>query len=288
MKIERLSREPIISTATHRDAGDNINGPSLIRVPNWITNPLGRYYLYFAHHNGQFIRLAYADELKGPWKTLPSGVLPLEKSGFQGHIASPDVHVDNDSRRIMMYFHGSDTETDASSPQYTRLAISVDGLGFSTITDNLGGAYWRVFRVGHHIYALEMPGVIRRAESISGPFERGPALFNDRMRHSAVSYDGQSVDVFYSNVGDNPESILHTKINVENDWRDWSTGAETIVASPQGKAEGETLAAVPSQRGIARQPVHELRDPAYFEEDGIRYLLYSVAGEQGIAIATLR
>jgi hypothetical protein len=34
-------------------------------------------------------------------------------------------------------------------------------------------------------------------------------------------------------------------------------------------------------------PVHELRDPAIYEEDGRLYLLYSVAGEQGIAIARL-
>ncbi|NET62179.1 MAG: hypothetical protein F6K47_40550, partial [Symploca sp. SIO2E6] len=34
--------------------GSNINGPSLIRVPEWIENPLGRYYLYFAHHQGKY------------------------------------------------------------------------------------------------------------------------------------------------------------------------------------------------------------------------------------------
>ena len=26
----------------------NINGPSLVRVPEWVENPLGKYYLYFA------------------------------------------------------------------------------------------------------------------------------------------------------------------------------------------------------------------------------------------------
>ena len=57
MRIERLSTNPIIRP--HMDAmmGDNINGPSLIRVPDWIDNPLGRYYLYFANHKGRYIRL---------------------------------------------------------------------------------------------------------------------------------------------------------------------------------------------------------------------------------------
>lgn len=41
----------------------------------------------------------------------------------------------------------------------------------------------------------------------------------------------------------------------------------------------------PSVRGAARSPVRELRDPAIFVEAGRTYLLYSVAGESGIAIA---
>ena len=45
----------------------NINGPSLVRVPEWVENPLGRYYLYFAHHRGAYIRLAYADAIEGPY-----------------------------------------------------------------------------------------------------------------------------------------------------------------------------------------------------------------------------
>jgi len=49
--------------------GANVNGPSLIRAPAWLPNPLGRYYLYFAHHQGAYIRLAYADRLEGPWRT---------------------------------------------------------------------------------------------------------------------------------------------------------------------------------------------------------------------------
>ena len=44
--------------------GANINGPSLIRVPAWADKPLGKYYLYFAHHGGKYIRLAYATALR--------------------------------------------------------------------------------------------------------------------------------------------------------------------------------------------------------------------------------
>jgi hypothetical protein len=30
----------------------NINGPSLMRVPDWVVRPLARYYLYYADHKG--------------------------------------------------------------------------------------------------------------------------------------------------------------------------------------------------------------------------------------------
>ncbi|TIW51474.1 MAG: hypothetical protein E5V60_33485, partial [Mesorhizobium sp.] len=89
------------------DDGDNINGPSLIRVPDWLPGRLGAYYLYFAHHTGTYIRLAYADSPQGPWRVHPGGALSLEQCPFlREHIASPDVHVDDQSRRLVMYFHG--------------------------------------------------------------------------------------------------------------------------------------------------------------------------------------
>jgi len=49
LRIERLPGNPIIRPAMlPAHDGANINGPSLIRAPTWITNPLGNYYLYFA------------------------------------------------------------------------------------------------------------------------------------------------------------------------------------------------------------------------------------------------
>ena len=58
--------QPIIRPDLHPSIGQNIQGPSLIRVPEWVEDPLGKYYLYFADHKGRYIRLAYSDELAGP------------------------------------------------------------------------------------------------------------------------------------------------------------------------------------------------------------------------------
>ena len=68
LEVVRLSDGPIIGPELHDSIGLNIQGPSLIRVPEWLPNKLGNYYLYFADHKGSYIRLAYADDLLGPWK----------------------------------------------------------------------------------------------------------------------------------------------------------------------------------------------------------------------------
>lgn len=66
----------------------NINGPSLIRVPEWVQNPLGQFYLYFAHHKGESIRMAYADTLAGPWTLYRPGILHLEESTFATQVGA--------------------------------------------------------------------------------------------------------------------------------------------------------------------------------------------------------
>jgi hypothetical protein len=294
MHIQRFPTNPIIRPEMDARIGHNINGPSLIHVPDWIANPLGRYYLYFAHHQGTFIRLAYADELAGPWTVFTPGVLDLSASHFpidtgpaySHHIASPDVHVLAERREIRMYYHGCCYRNQAIS-QVTRLAISSDGLHFRARADILGASYWRVFTWQGFYYALVMPGVFMRSRDGVTDFETGPTLFSPAMRHSAVKRQGDMLLVFYSNAGDCPERILLSRIQLTPDWHDWrATPAETVLA-PELDYEGVKLPLIPSQRGAVHEPARQLRDPAIFEEAGRTYLLYSVAGEQGIAIAEI-
>ena len=75
IRIQRSKHNPIVRPDMDDRLQANINGPSLMQVPEWIENPLGRYYLYFAHHQGTFIRLAYADDLLGPYTVYSPGVL---------------------------------------------------------------------------------------------------------------------------------------------------------------------------------------------------------------------
>ena len=106
MNVRRFASNPIIHLGSAVGLGGNVNGPSLIQSPGWISRPLGRYYLYFAHHQGDHIRLAYSDTLEGPWRVYQPGTLRLEQSYCYNHIASPDVHVDETNRQVRLFRWG--------------------------------------------------------------------------------------------------------------------------------------------------------------------------------------
>lgn len=287
MRAQRLPHNPILRHTPQVDArvGSNINGPSLIRVPDWLPNPLGRYYLYFAHHTGPCIRLAYADSLEGPWQIHAAGTLRLEDAHFIDHIASPDVHADVERRELRMYYHG--LLVPEGHQQGTRVALSCDGLSFTARKELLGAPYMRVFRWGGMYYALAMPGIFFRSADGLTAFERGPTLFTRDFRHCALLLRGNLLHVFFTVVGEAPERILHAAIDLTPDWLDWQVDGRQSLLEPEQDWEGATLPLAPSVRGPIMDPARQLRDPAIFEEDGRTYLLYSVAGERGIAIAEL-
>ena len=289
----RLAHNPIVTPELSATLGDNINGPSLIRVPAWVQKPLGKYYLYFAHHQGKFIRLAYADQLDGPWKIYEPGTLHLDKVSLcHDHIASPDVHIDAVKRQILMYFHcpaeGTGKDIDI---QKTALATSPDGLSFTAQSVALGPAYFRVFHWKQSYYAIARAGVVLRSRDGETPFEQGPTLFNEDpnliLRHAAVDLRGDRLSVYFSRIGDSPERILVSHVDLTADWTRWKASPPVMVIAPETEYEGGRLPSEPSKVDLAPGKVKQLRDPAIFREGGQTYLLYSIAGEGGIAIAKL-
>lgn len=319
-RVRRLPGNPIIRPNMDDRMGANVQGPSLIRVPEWVTNPLGRYYLYFADHKGSYIRLAVADHVEGPWRIHTQGALPLDQSLYPTtpiapppdarldahraglappgtpdipslaedattpHIASPDVHVDQANRRIVMYFHG----LSAWRVQQTRAALSDDGVNFTARPELFGPSYFRVFAHGGATYALVMPGILyRSADGLAG-FAKGPDAFGEPLqRHTALLKRGDTLHVFWTRVGDAPEQILHSSIDLSGDWQGWRATPPVPLLRPEEPWEGAGLPNERSYRGAINRPVNQLRDPAIFEEDGRAWLLYAVQGEGGIAIAEL-
>lgn len=301
IEIRRLADGPIVHQGLDPSLGDNINGPSLIRAPGWVASPLGRYYLYFAHHEGRSIRLAFADSLTGPWRIHRPGAIRLDETplpqtpppvaqpawavakgvdGLYPHIASPDVYVEPARRRLVMYFHGLGHDGE----QVSLTATSQDGLAWQLSGPMIAQVYLRAFRHGGTGYALAWAGQVLR-RTAGGGFEPGPTPFPPGHRHAAVLVRGDALHVFWTRIGDAPERILHSTVDLSGDWREWRIGATTEVLRPERPWEGADLPVLPSGIGTAARRENALRDPCFFEDGGRLYLIYAGGGEYALGLA---
>lgn len=293
VRVHRFEENPLVTPETDDGIERNINGPSVIRVPEWVTDPLGTYYLYFAHHKGDAIRLAYADDLRGPWRVYGPGVLHLEDTQFDDHIASPDVHVDEEADRIRLYYHGCCGPYDRRRDEFdqvTDVAVSSEGLAFIPRDEVLGNSYFRVWEYAGSHYAVANDGHLYRSDNPLTTFDREHELF-PRNRHFAIRLlDDDTLQVFLTRRGDRPERVQVSMMDLTQPvgkWRPDPLPPETVLW-PDSDYEGGDLPLRTSESGPVGERVRALRDPAVFEEDGRAYLFYAIAGERGIAGAELR
>ncbi|MFN0120591.1 MAG: hypothetical protein ACKV2V_08825 [Blastocatellia bacterium] len=321
VKVRRLKQNPLITVDTSASLGDDVNGPTVIRMPGWVRQPLGRYYMYFAHHKGEFIRLAYADAVAGPWKVYEPGVLPVRDTaffrpqpdppksppGFYTHVASPEIYADTTRKRLVMWFHGWWTDGQRWPPgaseaqdwarqhgygQFTQVAESSDGIHFEVRPAITRESYLRVFQYGGYFYGMARLGRLLRSRDPLASFESGPNPFREgtyanRVRHVATVRRGHTLYVFFSGIGDAPERIMMSTMNLTGDWMSWKASAPLEVLRPQMAYECGDLPNAPSAIGDVKGRVRQLRDPGVFEENGKTFLFYSICGEQGIAAAEL-
>jgi len=288
-KVLEETRRKILDPASHPSLGENLNGPSVIRVPDWVRNPLGQYYMYFAHHRGTFIRLAYADHPEGPWQVHAPGCLEVEKvPELWNHIASPDILVDDDRREIRMYVHGAGGLT---WWQESTLTLSTDGLNFQPQPGVVGPYYLRVFRWqgrwlgiardhGSEVsLLLESPDGIQPFRRLGNSFHRG--------RHFGLLPDGDILWVFYSRLYDVPERILVSRVRMEGEPKEWEFEDGSDLLRPALDWEGVNFRLAPSRIGD-QTGVRQLRDPFVFREDGIHYLYYSGGGESCLGMVRIQ
>lgn len=306
IEIQRVGTGPIIHQGMDPSLSDNINGPSLIRVPDGTPGRLGRYYLYFAHHMGRFIRLAYANHVEGPWTVHAPGVLPLRDTpfaqtkpdvpqpdwavalntdGLYPHLASPDVRILPD-RSFEMYLHGLDN----SGEQVSYRAVSRNGLDWELQMPPIVETYMRIFAWQDTTYAMARCSRLMRL----GPegWEIGGIAMAPEVRHVAVLRRGHHLHVLYTRIGDAPEHILHAEIDLSGDWRDWRAVAEPApVLLPELDWEGAREPVLPSIIG-AEGFTNALRDPCLFEEDGEEdgtvWMIYAGGGEHALGLAMVR
>jgi hypothetical protein len=318
----RIAQNPLMTVATSPSLGDNVNGPSIIRVPSWIPHPLGRYYAYFAHHKGQFIRLAYADAITGPWKVYEAGVVPVRDTAFYRpqpdppdgpvdlfytHVASPEIYVDETHKRLVLWTHGWWTNgerwplgvtearawaRDHAYGQFTQSSESTDGVHFTLKPAITRVSYLRVFSLDGYLYGMARLGQLLRSKDPLATFEAGPNPFAggpyaDRVRHVATLRRGATLYVFFTGIGDAPERVLWSTIDLAGDWKSWKASTPVELLRPEAPYECPALANVPSAAGEIEGPARQLRDPAIVEDGGQTFLFYSICGEQGLAAAEL-
>ncbi|MFJ8398855.1 hypothetical protein ACIQ9K_00100 [Streptomyces microflavus] len=126
--------------------------PCIRGVYDKLSNPLGRYYLYYAPHDAPGgICLAHGNSLEGPFTEYRAN--PIVSNDWSphykvSHVSSPHVLWNADARELWLYFHGENNTT--------RLARSKDGITFTydkTVlttamlpTGSREASYARVFR----------------------------------------------------------------------------------------------------------------------------------------------
>ena len=96
---------------------------------------------------------------------------------------------------------------------------------------------------------------------------------------------GTTLFVFFTGIGDAPERILMSTIDLDGDWKTWKASRPVELLRPEAPYECPELPLVPSAAGEIEGRARQLRDPAIFEDGGKTYLFYSICGEQGLAAA---
>ena len=291
--VMRIGDGPLLSAATHPDVGENFQGPAVIRTPDWLPGRLADYYMYFAAHDGDYIRLAYADDLAGPWTLYgPGSLKDTEVAPFTDTIAGPDVHIFGSAGKVRMYFHTDDYP--GSREQWNGVAESTDGINFTLAsTQNIGKYYMRVFEWSGQFFGLQKgwstaPAELGVSDDGIARFAFIKTLSQGSVRHMGLLLKGNILLVFFSRIGDAPERILLSTIDLAaGPPSTWDLSDAIEVLRPQLAYEGANFPLVASKKSDATN-VNQLRDPFAFEEGGRTYLFYTVAGESGIALAEIR
>ena len=198
-----------------------------------------------------------------------------------------------------MYFH---CPHKGNQNQLTHVAVSHDGIHFNmTLTNEaLGIFYFRLFQYKHWWYAVAKGGLLYRSKDGLTGFQEGSNIFpggetryplfnSPGPRHVALHIVEDFMWVYYSNIGDSPERIFRVYVSLNDDWDKWKVSSNPeLILSPSTSWEGANLPILSSKFGASKGLENAVRDPAVFvDKEGQVYLLYTVAGEAGIAIAEI-
>jgi hypothetical protein len=177
------------------------------------------------------------------------------------------------------------------------VATSTDGINFQAHDEVLGIFYLRMASLRAEWIGMAKGGVMYRSQDGLTRFRRLPvtafpmedpeANRPGSARHVALQLTGSTLFVYFTRIGDAPECILRSRIDLDTVEEKWTAARPELVLQPETTWEGGNLPLHTSKPGRSNSRENAVRDPAIFLDDGRLYLLYSVAGEVGIAIAEL-
>ena len=105
-------------------------------------------------------------------------------------------------------------------------------------------SYFGVFEYKDSQYAFSMPGVIYK--KISKKFTPVNNIFDYDVRHSGVLVQDDFLYIFYSRVGDKPESILMSYVDMTKPSVMWKASEPVMVLKPEMDWEGANLPLIQS------------------------------------------
>ena len=106
-------------------------------------------------------------------------------------------------------------------------------------------------------------------------------------RHTCVLVIKKVIYVFFSSVTDNPEHIKVGELIINEKNNACSITNIKSIIEPELYYEHHNSEFIKSDYGGTNNFVRQLRDPYVFNDDKDIYILYTVCGEKGIAIAKI-
>jgi hypothetical protein len=106
---------------------------------------------------------------------------------------------------------------------FRRRVHALHGLTFDVRPAITRVSYLRAFPRADVLHGMARLGQLLRSTDALGVFEIGPNPFRDgryanRVRHVAVTVRGNSLIVFFTAIGDDPERVLASAIEMNGDW----------------------------------------------------------------------
>jgi hypothetical protein len=283
--------------------GGNFSGCTFFVNPGYLDSRFyNQYVLYFAHHSGNFIRVATSKNIYGDWTFPNLEILKIENfNEIHDHIASPEVFLDQESKTLNLFFH---SRVPGSREQQTFLATSKDGVSFDLkpmisflpfylrVCVHNGGVFG-VTKGGNFFSHIgsDFSNGWRYLDNIDSPgleFEKFN-YFNENgnMRHLHIVSHKETLLVFYTRIGDAPERIYAKSLKVHPDNSHLEISEEIEVMRPQIAFECQTASITKSQPGLSETFELAFRDPFVFTENELNLLFYSYGGESGIAVCQI-